>query len=95
MYVTERQRWDPPGTEITADSDSPNRTGRVSIEHARQQIATYGRDNLWVTQGDALRKSANLLTALTQTTYTCQGDNLLLERKADLKARIGFSPDAF
>jgi len=30
-----------------------------------------------------------------QTTYTFQGDKLLLEPKADLKARIGFSPDEF
>jgi hypothetical protein len=82
-------------TELTADSASPYRTGCVSIEHARQQIATYGRDNRWVMQRDALRESANLLTALTKTTYTRQGDNLLLEPKADLKARIGFSPDAF
>ena len=34
--------------EITADPDDPKRTSRVSIEHARQQIATYGRDNPWV-----------------------------------------------
>jgi hypothetical protein len=32
---------------------------------------------------------------LTQTTYTFQGDKLLLEPKADLKDRIGFSPDEF
>jgi hypothetical protein len=32
---------------------------------------------------------------LTQTTYTFQGDKLLLEPKADLKERIGFSPDEF
>jgi hypothetical protein len=34
--------------EITADPDDPKRTTRVSVEHARQQIATYGRDNPWV-----------------------------------------------
>jgi len=43
-------------------------------------------------RGGALLESANLLTALTQTTYTFQGDKLLLEPKADLKERIGFSP---
>ncbi len=31
--------------EITADPDDPRRTTRVSIEHARQQIAAYGREN--------------------------------------------------
>jgi phage terminase large subunit len=49
----------------------------------------------WIRRGGALPESANLLTALTQTTYTFQGDKLLLEPKADLKERIGFSPDEF
>lgn len=34
--------------EITADPDAPNRTPRVPVEWARQQIETYGRDNPWV-----------------------------------------------
>ncbi len=34
--------------EITADPDDPNRTSRVSVEFAREQIAQYGRDNPWV-----------------------------------------------
>lgn len=33
---------------ITADPDDPKRTPRVDIEHARQQIALYGRTNPWV-----------------------------------------------
>lgn len=33
---------------ITADPDDPKRTPRVSIEHAKQQIEIYGRDNPWV-----------------------------------------------
>lgn len=33
---------------ITADPDDPKRTPRVSVEHAREMIATYGRDNPWV-----------------------------------------------
>lgn len=33
---------------ITADPDDPNRTPRVSLEWAREQIALYGRDNPWV-----------------------------------------------
>jgi hypothetical protein len=33
---------------ITADPDDPKRTPRVDIEWARQQIATYGRENPWV-----------------------------------------------
>ena len=35
-------------TTITADPDDPNRTTRVDIEHAREQINLYGRDNPWV-----------------------------------------------
>jgi hypothetical protein len=33
---------------ITADPDDPKRTPRVDIEHAREMIALYGRDNPWV-----------------------------------------------
>jgi hypothetical protein len=33
---------------ITADPDDPKRTPRVSVEHARRQIALWGRDNPWV-----------------------------------------------
>ena len=34
--------------EITGDPDNPRRSKRVSIEWARQQIISYGRDNPWV-----------------------------------------------
>ncbi len=33
---------------ITADPDDPKRTPRVDIEHAREQIKLYGRDDGWV-----------------------------------------------
>ena len=33
---------------VTSDPDDPNRTPRVSVEWARQQIAVYGRENPWV-----------------------------------------------
>jgi phage terminase large subunit len=33
---------------ITADPDDPKRTPRVSVEHARRQIALWGRENPWV-----------------------------------------------
>lgn len=33
---------------ITADPDNPKRTPRVELEWARQQIASYGRENPWV-----------------------------------------------
>jgi hypothetical protein len=44
--VTSRELWTL--IEITADPDDPNRTPRVSVEHAREMIATYGRDNPWI-----------------------------------------------
>lgn len=34
--------------EITADPDDPKRTPRVSVQHARDQIAQYGAENPWV-----------------------------------------------
>lgn len=34
--------------EITGDPDNPKRSSRIPIEHAREQIAQYGRDNPWV-----------------------------------------------
>lgn len=33
---------------ITGDPEDPKRSPRIDIEWARQQIATYGRDNPWV-----------------------------------------------
>lgn len=33
---------------ITGDPDNPTRSPRISLEWARQQIASYGRDNPWV-----------------------------------------------
>lgn len=33
---------------ITADPEDPRRTPRVDIDHAREQIKLYGRDNPWV-----------------------------------------------
>lgn len=35
-------------TEINSDPADPNRTPRVSVEWAEQQIRKYGRDNPWV-----------------------------------------------
>lgn len=46
IFVTLRELWEV--ITITADPDDPKRTPRVDIEHARQQIRLYGRDNPWV-----------------------------------------------
>lgn len=42
----ERELWHV--TEITSDPDDPDRTPRVSIEWAKEQIRKYGRENPWV-----------------------------------------------
>ncbi len=44
--TTARDRW--VVITITADPDDPKRTPRVSVQHAREMIETYGRDNPWV-----------------------------------------------
>ena len=44
--VTARQFWKV--IEITGDPDDPKRSPRISLEHARQQIAQWGKDNPWV-----------------------------------------------
>ncbi len=44
--VTHRHDWHV--TVVTGDPDDPKRAPRVSLEWARQQIATYGRENPWV-----------------------------------------------
>ena len=50
----------------------------------------------WIKRGGALpRDCPELLAALTQTTYTFMGDRFLLEPKADIKVKLGYSPDDF
>jgi hypothetical protein len=47
----------------------------------------------WIKDGGALPECPELLAALTQTTYTFRGDRLLLEPKAQVKIKLGYSPD--
>lgn len=44
--TTERHLWHL--TEITSDPDDPQRTPRVSVAWAREQIEKYGKDDPWV-----------------------------------------------
>lgn len=44
--ATQRDRWTV--IRISGDPDDPNRSQRVDIEWAKQQIQDYGRDNPWV-----------------------------------------------
>ena len=49
----------------------------------------------WVKRGGRLPDIPELHKAMTETTYTFQGDRLLIEPKEVLKQRLGFSPDHF
>lgn len=54
----------------------------------------------WIRQGGALPPEntegmLELVAALTRTTYTFKGDRLILEDKAEVKAKLGYSPDEF
>jgi phage terminase large subunit len=47
----------------------------------------------WVKRGGAIPDCPELVAALTRTTYTHQGDRLLLEPKEQVKSKLGYSPD--
>lgn len=47
----------------------------------------------WIKKGGAIPDIPELTQALTQTTYTFKGDQLIIEPKEDIKAKLGFSPD--
>jgi phage terminase large subunit len=61
--------------------------------YANKRAEMYFEAVEWIKRGGALPKSTELLEALTNTTYTHQGDRLLLEPKELVKERLGFSPD--
>jgi phage terminase large subunit len=44
--TVDRKLWEV--VTITGDPDDPERSPRISLEWAREQIASYGRDNPWV-----------------------------------------------
>ena len=44
--TSERNLWHI--VEITGDPDDPNRSTRISVQWAREQIEKYGKDNPWV-----------------------------------------------
>lgn len=49
----------------------------------------------WVKRGGALPDVPELLSAMTQTTYTFKGDKMIIEPKEIIKTKLGFSPDHF
>jgi phage terminase large subunit len=61
--------------------------------YVNKRAEMYFEAVAWIKRGGALPESAELLAALTQTTYTFQGDRFLLEPKDAVKAKLGYSPD--
>lgn len=53
----------------------------------------YFRGVQWIKEGGALPECPQLVAALTSTTYSFHGDKLLLEPKAMVKRKLGYSPD--
>lgn len=47
----------------------------------------------WIKRGGRIPNIPELISALSQTSYTFQGDRLLIEPKSDVKTKLGFSPD--
>ncbi len=47
----------------------------------------------WIKAGGAIPDCRELIQALSQTSYTFKGEQLLIEPKDDIKAKLGFSPD--
>jgi phage terminase large subunit len=47
----------------------------------------------WIKNGGQIPNIPELIRALSETTYTYQGDKLLIEPKDQIKIRLGFSPD--
>jgi phage terminase large subunit len=76
---------------ITADPDDPKRTPRVDIEHAREQIKLYGRDNGWVMAtilGEFPPHGFNTLLSLEQV-EKAMGQHYVEEQFAHAQKRLG------
>ena len=78
----------PIGVQFAGQAHDPERFYNKRAEMAWDAVQ-------WIKMGGALTENPELLSALTQTTYTYQKGRLLLEPKTDVKAKIGFSPDDF
>lgn len=62
-------------------------------QYANRRAEMYFLLAQWVKAGGALPDVPELVAELSQTTYTYKGDQLLLEPKKIIKAKIGRSPD--
>ncbi len=76
---------------ITGDPDSPKRSSRISLEWARQQIKSYGRDNPWVmvnVLGEFPPASINSLLGVEEV-QRAMGLHLSIDRYEWAEKRIG------
>lgn len=62
-------------------------------QYANRRAEMYFLLAKWIKDGGCLPDVPELMAELTQTTYTIAGDQLLLEKKKLIKAKIGRSPD--
>jgi len=62
-------------------------------QYANRRAEMYFTMVNWIKDGGQLPDIPELVAELTQTTYTYKGDQLLLEPKKLIKAKIGRSPD--
>lgn len=82
---------------ITADPDDPRRTPRVDIEHAREQIKKYGRDNPWVMAtilGQFPPSSINVLLGLDEV-EAAMGRHLTEDKYISTQKRLGIDVARF
>lgn len=76
----------PIGVEFASAAHKPQR-------YYNKRAEMYFDAVEWIRRGGALCESAEIVSVLSQITYTFAGDRLLLEDKDSLKARLGYSPD--
>jgi hypothetical protein len=87
--VRERHLW--VVVTITGDPDNPKRSPRISLEYARQQIASYGRDNPWVKTnvlGEFPETSINALLGVEEVT-AAMGRHLRIDAYEWAQRRLG------
>lgn len=76
---------------VTADPDDPKRTPRVDIDHAREQIELYGRENGWVKAtilGEFPPQGFNSLFSLEDVERSMNG-HLLIDQYDWSQKRLG------
>lgn len=79
--VTHRPNWET--FRVTGDPDRPDRSPRISIEWAQQQIASYGRENPWV--------KVNVLGEFPETAI----NSLLSAEEVEAAMRRHLRPDVY